>query len=277
MKMRSLLFFRSETRPSFGAAAESLGGFRYAVGAVLGAVLLAMAMPTLASAEEVPASPDPRFAVGELLAKDDFDCCLGQWQSELEKGGRIELRDGELEIDVPGGCSLWFRQRFEGPILIRYEATTIKAGGTNDRVSDLNCFWMADDIRSPGELFATPRSGQFSDYDQLRCYYVGLGGNSNGTTRFRRYIGERGNRPLLPEHDLTAPEDLLVPNVSQTVELVAAGSTIGYYRDGRRLFAYEDPEPYTAGWFAFRTVTSHFTLRHFRVYRLVPAESGRAP
>ncbi|MBK8477138.1 MAG: Tat pathway signal sequence domain protein [Opitutaceae bacterium] len=221
-----------------------------------------------------PASPDSRFTVGELLASDDFSGDLGRWRPELESGGIVAVRDGALEIDVPGGCSVWFALPLEGPLLITYEATAVSAGGPNDRVSDLNCFWMANDTRSPGDLLATPRSGKFADYDQLRCYYVGLGGNGNTTTRFRRYIGERGNRPLLPEHDLSAKEFLLGPNARQTIQLVAAGDTIGYYRDGRRLFAYEDPAPYMRGWFALRTVASHFEIRHFRVHRLVAAASS---
>jgi hypothetical protein len=213
-------------------------------------------------------SPDPHAHAGKLLASDDFDHGLDHWATELEKGGTVTARNGSMEIDVPGGCTVWFKSPVNGPVLIEYEATVIKAGGPNDRVSDLNCFWMARDARSPADLFATPRSGAFADYDQLKCYYVGLGGNSNTTTRFRRYIGEKGNRPILPEHDLTAKEDLLMPNVAQQIQLVAFDRTIAYYRDGHRLFTYDDPAPYTSGWFAFRTTWNHMTIRHFRVYAL---------
>ncbi len=241
---------------------------------VLLAVTFVFSSPVFAAETRVPtatpASPDPRFTVGELLAHDDFNDRLKLWRSELEKGGTVAAHDGTLEINVPGGCSVWLASPLSGPVLISYEATVVSAGGPNDRVSDLNCFWMAHDARSPDDLFGTARTGKFSDYDQLRCYYVGLGGNSNKTTRFRRYIGEKGNRPLLPEHDLSAAEFLITPNVSQTIQLVAAGPVIGYYRDGRRLFAYDDPQPYTNGWFAFRTVTNHLTVKNFRVYRLIP-------
>ena len=75
----------------------------------------------------------------------------------------------------------------------------ISAGGKNDRVSDLNCFWMARDSRNPDDLFAVHRTGKFADYNQLLCYYVGVGGNTNTTTRFRRYIGDANTRPLLPQ------------------------------------------------------------------------------
>ena len=219
-----------------------------------------------------PVSPDPRYAIGETLVSDDFTSGTQRWQAELEKGGRVAARDGALEIDVPGGCSVWLKEPLSGPVLITYEARMIRAGGPNDRVSDLNCFWMAQDARSPGRLFDTARSGRFSDYDSLRCYYVGQGGNANTTTRFRRYIGEKGNRPLLPEHDLAAREFLLAPNDTQKIEIVAAGPVIGYYCDGRKFFSFEDSQPYTRGWFALRTVKSHFEVRHFRVYRFVPRE-----
>jgi hypothetical protein len=213
--------------------------------------------------------------VGRLLARDDFTHGLDQWKAELEKGGQVTAKDGRLNIDVPGGATIWLKAPLEGPLLIEYEATAVKAGGVNDRVSDLNCFWMARDARSPADLFATPRSGAFADYDQLKCYYVGLGGNTNTTTRFRRYIGEKGNRPILPEHDLTAPEFLLKPNVAQTIQLVAFEHEIAYYRDGRRIFSYQDPEPYRSGWFAFRTTWNHLVIRNLRIHSLVKASTPR--
>lgn len=262
-----------------GASLADARAFAESGGSLATERVSASDVPTEASScfgrtERAPLSPDPRFAVGEELARDDFGDGLAQWRVELAAGGTVEAREGMLEIDVPGGCTVWLAQPLEGPVLICYEATAIAAGGPNDRVSDLNCFWMADDARSPGNLFATKRTGVFSDYDQLRCYYVGLGGNSNTTTRFRRYIGERGNRPLLPEHDLAGAENLLVPNASQCIQVMAAGGTIGFQCNGRRLFAYEDTAPYTRGWFAFRTVTSHLRVRAFRVYRLMSIEGA---
>ena len=225
--------------------------------------LLAAACLILALAARAQHAP----AAGPLLHSDDFTRGLAQWTAELEKPGKILARDGVLEIDAPGGCTLWFRPELSGPVLIRYEATPIQAGGPNDRVSDMNAFWMATDARSPLDLFATKRSGAFADYNQLRAYYVGQGGNTDTTTRFRRYIGDPQLRPLLPEHDLQSRDTLLQPNVRRRVELVADGSRIQYYCDGRLLFDFRDPQPYTRGRFAFRTVDSHFEIRRFRVYR----------
>jgi Domain of unknown function (DUF6250) len=214
--------------------------------------------------------PDPPFTVGQRLFNDDFRVGMARWFAELEKPGTVQARGGILAIDAPAGCTVWFRPELNSPVMIQYEARMVSAGGPNDRVSDLNAFWMATDVRSPDEMFAIMRSGKFNDYNQLRTYYVGQGGNSNTTTRFRRYIGNAEDRPLLPEHDLRSPDVLLRPNVWQTVQLVAMGNRIQYYRDGRLIFDFVDPAPYARGRFGFRTTESHVELRNFTVYRIAP-------
>jgi len=212
--------------------------------------------------------PDAPFPIARLLYSDNFTAGLRQWVSELEKPGVVEASGGALQVDVRAGATIWFRHELRAPVAIEYEATMISRGGPNDRVSDLNCFWMARDARSPGKLFATLRSGRFADYNQLRAYYVGQGGNANTTTRFRRYIGDSGVRPLLPEHDLDSAEVLLKANVTQKILLVANRGRVQYYRDGGLIFDYRDSEPYSRGYFGLRTTFSHLELRHFRVYRL---------
>ena len=214
---------------------------------------------------------DPRFRAGKLLFSDDFAHGLGAWRVEMEQPGKVTVKDGVLNIDVPAGVTVWFRQELEGPVMIQYQATVISAGGPNDRVSDLNSFWMATDPAAPDDIFAHPRSGKFAGYNSLRMYYVGLGGNGNTTTRFRRYIGDLVERPLLPENDLSVakhPDLGLVPNKTQTVTLVADGALIQYWRDGQKIFEITDPAPYTKGWFGIRTTKNHMQVRNFRVLRL---------
>jgi hypothetical protein len=134
---------------------------------------------------------------------------------------------------------------------------------------------MASDPRNRADFFNVPtRTGKFSTYDQLLCYYVGQGGNTNSTTRFRRYIGQQNNRPLLPEHDLTAKEFLLIPNTWQTLQLIACDHLIEYYRDGKRVFSYTDQAPYVHGYFGFRTTFNHMEIRNFQIFRLQPAPAN---
>lgn len=206
--------------------------------------------------------------IGARLHADDFRRGPGRWRVELERGGAVTVRDGVMEIDTEGGCTVWFREELRGPVMIRYDAVAVAEGGPHDRVSDLNCFWMATDPGAPPGTPPRPRSGAFADYDDLLAYYVGQGGNSNTTTRLRRYIGEAANRPLLPQHDLSAPEHMLRPNVRQTVTLVAAGPRIAYWRDDVRVFVLDDPQPYTRGWFAVRTTANRLRISDFRVHTL---------
>jgi Domain of unknown function (DUF6250) len=198
------------------------------------------------------------------LHRDDFHDA-SQWVLEAESpAARVIARDGMLDIDTPAGLTLWFKPRLEGPVEIEFDAIAVSEGGANDHVSDLNVFWMASN-RDGSAPFPSLRQGRFSEYNDLLTYYVGLGGNRNTTSRFRRYVGDAELRPLLPEHDLAAPEVLLVPNRKQTIVLVADRNTIEYKRDGKTLFRLEDASPYLGGWFALRTTQSHLRIQRLRI------------
>ena len=197
---------------------------------------------------------------------------LRHWSVEQMPGGSVTTKDGALVIEDVGGSTIWFRQKLTAPIEITYEATVVVAGGPRDRLSDLNCFWMASDPRSPESTpFAVPatRTGKFSDYDSLLTYYVGYGGNNNSTTRFRRYDGTPA-RPLLPEHDLSAKKFLLESNRPYRIRLVARNGVAEFWRDGEKIFTFRDPAPLSSGWFAFRTVRSHLVIRDLRVTAPTP-------
>lgn len=215
----------------------------------------------------IAASASEPWRIGNKLYTE-FRDGLGRWLIEAEAPSRVQASGGVLEIDAPEGVSVWFRTELVGPVVIEYRAQAVSAGGSNDRVSDLNAFWMASDPRAPGDLIARPRSGAFSDYDPLRTYYVGQGGNGNTTTRFRRYVGRDGDRPLLPQNDRRGAVDMLVPHAIQTVRLVAFGDLIQYWRDDRKVFEYRDAAPYTRGWFAIRTTRSHLRISHFSIRAL---------
>ncbi len=221
--------------------------------------LLGLFFILLATLSATPAEP---------IGADDFKSDLGRWLVEQMPGGRVTVADGALIIEDAGGCTVWWRQKLTAPVVISYEATVISAGGPHDRVSDLNCFWMAGDPRQ-ADLLAPGhgRTGKFEDYDALRTYYVGQGGNTNTTTRFRRYAGG-GVKPLLPEHDRREPAVLLEGNRAYRIRIMAlADGTVRYYRDAELIFEFKDPAPLTEGWFGFRTVQSHLRIRDFKITR----------
>jgi len=190
------------------------------------------------------------------------------WAAEQMPGDTVTTEAGALVITDVGGSTVWLREKLTAPVVISYEATVVVHDGPYDRLSDLNCFWMAGDPHSPGTAPFAPtlaRTGKFSDYDSLHLYYVGYGGNKNSTTRFRRYDGTAA-RPLLPEHDLSDKKFLLQPNHAYHIELTALpDGTVRYRRDGELIFDYRDPSPLRTGWFALRTVKSHLLIRDLKI------------
>lgn len=210
------------------------------------------------------------WAEDTLLFKDDFRKGGDRWVAE-GNASAILVFDDEPRMTIINkmGITVWFRERLSAPVTIRYKAKVLSSG----RVSDLNCFWMATDpAQRDGRLFVpgVVRTGEFSIYDSLRTYYVGYGGNTNTTTRFRRYDGS-GARPLLPEHERTAPEFLLKPDHVYEIALVAgADGRVQFIRDGEVVFDWKDPQPLLSGWFGFRTVDSRIEIKDFSVHRGVP-------
>jgi len=205
----------------------------------------------------------------EVIHQEKFDKDLSKWVVEQAPGGTVDLVEEKLVINDAKGCTVWFRQKLSGPILIEYEAKLISEGGKHDRVSDLNCFWMATDPNDPEDIFTNKeRGGIFKNYHSLKLYYVGYGANKNTTTRFRRYAGG-GDRPVLPEHDLKEEKFLNQANQTIKIQILSDGDKNQFYRNGELVFSFKDELPYTQGWFGFRTVRNHLQLDNFKVYELV--------
>lgn len=208
------------------------------------------------------------------------------WRIEAESPlTRVLLRCDTLDITSPKGLSLWWNKPLTAPCTISYCACVVMEGGPYDRLSDLNCFWMASSplpnneevakVTTPlskgrgvgGEVF----SGAFLDYYRLQCYYFGYGGNHNTTTRFRRYNGDTlaikdpsHRPPIIKEY--TDSAHLLKSNhwYSVRIEVLEDGHT-RYFLDEELLVDYRDPSPLLHGWFAFRTTWSHMRLTGFRI------------
>jgi len=229
----------------------------------------------LAVSAAAPLAVASAASTDELLASENFDRDLSRWVVEQTPSGKTAVINGQLDIDdAPGpndkgGCSVWFKEKFSGPIMIEYDAVMVQEGGPNDRYSDLNCFWMATDPKHPDDFFAgsAERAGNFKKYDPLRLYYVGYGANGNLTTRFRRYPGD-GSRPLEGGDDLSDAKYMNVPNKTVKIRLIADGEKVQFYRDEELIFDKVDKEPFREGWFGFRTVRNHVRFDNFRVTRL---------
>ncbi|MGV3604419.1 MAG: DUF6250 domain-containing protein [Dyadobacter fermentans] len=224
-----------------------------------------------AAAQPAYSQKDERGNNATLLHSDDFtqEPLAGRWIAEIEPKGQSQVRtqNGRLILDTGGGVTVWFKSKLEGNIRIEYDWTVLVDSGRNDRLSDLNQFWMATNPRN-ADLFAPnapARSGSFAEYDSLSLYYVGFGGNTNTTTRFRKYHGD-GTKPLLKEQ-LDAPH-LLKPNHTYHIVVTVKDGRTTFSADGKVLFDWTDPAPLTAGWFGFRSTQARHAIDRFRVWKL---------
>ncbi len=211
------------------------------------------------------------FSSFKSLAQIVYDNVLNHdsnWIIEQQPKGTVIVSHGKMEIIDANGCTVWFKNKLEGNVKIEYDITNIDNNGPYDRVSDMNCFWMANDPKNPDDFFkdSEHRAGHFPNYHHLKLYYVGYGGHNNSKTRFRRYDGNI-DRPLLPEHDLTDKKFMIVANKKMHIEILVKDGYTSFKRDGKIIFEINDKEPYTSGYFGFRTVENHMIIENFKVLK----------
>lgn len=199
----------------------------------------------------------------ELLFKDEFKIDEGNWISEFEKPSTsfYKIKDKILDINTSAGATLWYKNKLKGNIEISYDAIVVDSSGINDRVSDLNAFWMATD---PLNQNIFTRDGKFSSYDNLNLYYVGFGGNENTTTRFRKY--SKGNKPVIKEY--LDSNYLLKGNKEYQIKIICNNGNTSFYVNDELYFNYHDKVPLKEGYFAFRTTRSHLQIKNFKVLSL---------
>lgn len=200
----------------------------------------------------------------ELIFSDNFeklDTLI--WRMEIDPQPRSEVyvHNGELILDTKGGVTMWLDKLLGGNIQIEYTRKVFMEGNENDRLSDFNQFWMASD---PARENLFTRSGKFEEYDSLQLYYVGVGGNWNETTRFRKY--RNGIRTLLQEY--TDSDHLLEANKSYQVKTIVKDGTTSFWIDGERYFNYVDTAALKEGYFGFRSTMSRQAISDFKVYQL---------
>ena len=115
----------------------------------------------------------------------DSKSFAAHWTIESESPDyRIQFLGDTLEVTSPKGMTIWRNERMEGRTIIEYDACLMDEGREEDRVSDLNCFWMATDpMANDGSVFTRmkQRQGVFKNCYTLQLYYLGYGGNYNKT------------------------------------------------------------------------------------------------
>jgi rhamnogalacturonan endolyase len=199
------------------------------------------------------AQSNDNFQKKRLLFEDNFSgaALSDLWIVETAEKGpeNCAVLDGRLQLNTTGGITIWYKNKLAGNILIEYDRTVVMEGGTTDRLSDLNQFWMATDPRR--KLFS--RKGDFREYDSLQLYYVGMGGNDNSTTRMRRYDG-KGNLQIVGEYKDSL--HLLRPNKTYHIVITVKDGVSKFLVDGEEYFSFKDDKPLKEGWFAIRSTKS---------------------
>ncbi|PSU65869.1 DUF6250 domain-containing protein [Photobacterium phosphoreum] len=205
---------------------------------------------------------------GKLLYSDKFDTSLSQWVIEKMDASVVDIKQGEMDINDDGGTTVWFKHNIAVPSVIEFEGKVVVAGGKNDRGTDLNFFWMAQEPGST-DFFAksTWRGGDMRKYDPMQLYYIGYGANDNSTTRFRRYPGD-GTRPLLPQYDVVDEVFMNVPNTHTKIQIVSLDEGTYVYANGKQLYFIDGEKDFKQGYFGFRTWKSHVAIDNFKVYSL---------
>jgi hypothetical protein len=234
--------------------------------------LIAVIILTQSILTGIFAQPDPTKESGSAPAKKkliyaaDFGKALDttEWLTEIDPApdDAVFSKNGKLTMDTKSGVTVWLNKLLEGNIQIEYKRTVLVNGNTNDRLSDLNQFWMATDPRN-SMLFK--RNGVFSQYDSLQLYYVSIGGNSNTTTRFRKYDGN-GNRILLQEYKDAA--HLLKEDKKYTIKIILEDNVTSFWEGDECYFIYSDPAPLRKGYFGFRSIHSRQEIEDFKIYQL---------
>ncbi len=200
----------------------------------------------------------------KIIYTEKFNSDLSNWKVEFEKldSSLIQLIDGKLDVSAARGASVWFKPKLKGNIMIIYDVTVLDKGGKNDRVSDMNAFWMATDPANEKEII---RDGKFSSYDNLNLYYAGVGGHNNKFTRFRKYSSD-GNKPVLQEYS-DAPH-LLKGNTEYQVKIIVHNGLIRYFIDDELYWELKEETPLSEGFFGFRTTMSHQQFDNFMVFEI---------
>jgi hypothetical protein len=197
-------------------------------------------------------------ASSRIVYSDEFQRFDPQaWAVESEAGDAVRAVRADarsLLLDARRGLTVWLRRQLIGHYEISFTRTVL----TDGRLSDMNFFWEAQLPQG----FA--QSGKLEEYDGLRLFYAGIGGNTNSTTRFRYYDGS-GARKLLQEY--TAPEYLLKANHPYRVRIVVDAQGTRLFVDDRQYFSASGPQA-GGGYFGFRTTQSRQKIEHFSVRRI---------
>lgn len=181
----------------------------------------------------------PEWEKVELLYEEDFSVRSLE-ENWVVNGAPVLIDDGAfIFCNMSVGI---LRQRFDGPVLIEFEAEPVVSEHVTAGVTDAIFIWMMN--WPNGELIPyleTLDNASRSNYDDLAFYWMDQGGSNNQTTRLRRNPGLY----LVRQFD-DAPR-LLEPRRRYSIGLVQNGHMGEYLVDGSAWVQFYDDEPLVSG------------------------------
>lgn len=130
------------------------------------------------------------------------------WLIEAESPStRVLLRNDTLDITAPQGLSLWWDQPMKAPCIIQYQACVVLENDPFDRLSDLNCFWMASLPSTPLASSVAPPSRLSSAHPVPSVAPLSLPSSAPPV----QYVATESQLPPPPQQPLTSP----LPSISQ--------------------------------------------------------------
>lgn len=81
------------------------------------------------------------------------------WKVESESPDyKVTFQGDTAEIVSPKGLTLWRKEKMSGKVTIEYDACVV-VESDGDRLSDLNCFWMAHQTLNIPIIYGNEKNG----------------------------------------------------------------------------------------------------------------------
>jgi acetyl esterase len=247
------------------------------------------------------------FCIGDVLFEDKLNSPTvfqSDWLVQMNDQGDFEryakIKDGKLEVLDPSGCTIWFREKLQGPVCISYKVVVSSERDTANiiRPRDINNFWMAGEIGDLENILDSNKyTGKFSNYHEMQGYYASMGGGSielnNRTHRMRIYPRVKNKEKcehlaLISQDD--DPEFKIIPGKEYQVQLLAFNDLIQFIVNNKLVYEikydmaatattdnndfFESryvPEKYPVfneGYFGLRMTHSFHKYSEFKVFKL---------
>jgi len=162
--------------------------------------------------------------------------------------GRFSLDGDRMVIDArEGGYSAFFKTELPADLLVRYRVRSLPPYRQNN-------FNLISHCTPPTPGWPIVELGRYPGYRAFDNYIVTFVGDweqgdwgrdtGKGRVRFRRNPGFEMNREQYPGSVYGEPYE---------ITYVVRGGRMRYYINGVRIDEWQDPQPLTGGFFAFRT------------------------